>query len=319
LFLPAEENAIAARATEVISELARHLDWYEGAEDLLEAIATESIERHEIPTVSEEILHRYGSSTAPDDAPGFGNGVWDEVLRQFPALEPSAAWLEQPAADTLKVKSGVNRACQLIGEVATRLAPRFIRDRYSLDVSVAPRALLAGGTPVGFGLTLRADPGALGAISFGIDDVAAGYRIWIQFALLHGIAAVSRLTQDLFNAADDIVWGAHQVADANASLLSAVGLGYGFIGGQTVKDLAEGQEVLTQLATISRPFAATSRGPGRRTMRRSRCGSLELAEGRSAPRSFWSMSRNNTCIPARSASSPPGSATSSASTKPRPS
>lgn len=253
VFLPTGESEIVALASEVISELARHLEWYEAAEDLLEAIATGSIHPHEIPMVSEEIVDSYGSDSpmAPDDVPGFGAGVWDEVLRRFPTREPSLAWLDPEAGDTARVKEGVTRACEVIAGVATRLSPRLIRDQYALDVSVTPQAVASGGAPVGFGLTFGGSRGGPAAISFGIDDAADGYRIWIQLALLQGIAAVRQLTHDLFRDADDIVWLAYNVAGAASGefpLHTLDCFGHWLLTGQHVQGLEQGQQVLAHIA-----------------------------------------------------------------------
>jgi energy-coupling factor transporter ATP-binding protein EcfA2 len=240
VFLPADDRAIAADATEVISELARQLDWYEVAEDLLDAIAAGSMQPQDIPM------------GPPTDAEGvYGRGViWDELWQRGPIDEPSVAWLEQPTADTVRIRRGVQRACKVIGEVATRLAPPFIRDRYSLEVSVTPQEFFARGTPVRFHLTPNGSPPGQ-SMSFGVDDVADGYGVWVQLALLQGVDAVRQITRDLFHQADKFPLLSFQVADAatSAPTLSVLDLGMVQLpNGERATDLEQAHAALTPLA-----------------------------------------------------------------------
>jgi energy-coupling factor transporter ATP-binding protein EcfA2 len=240
VFLPADDRAMIADATEVISELARQLDWYEVAEDLLDAIAADSMQPQDIPM------------GPPTDEEGvYGRGViWDGLWQRGPIGEPSVAWLEQPSADSVRIRRGVQRACEVIGEVATRLAPPFIRDRYSLEVSVTPQAFFARGTPVRFRLTPNGSPRDE-AMSFGVDDVADGYRVWVQLALLQGIDAVRQITRELFHQADEFALLSFSVADAATSAAPVSIFDLGLVrlpNGERAAGLEQAHAALTPLA-----------------------------------------------------------------------
>jgi energy-coupling factor transporter ATP-binding protein EcfA2 len=194
--LPTTDDELSLLVSATVGRLLSHLGWHDGAEPLLDSFVSEPLTLGDIRNL--------GKRTTEAKWPAYS-----------PPQMPTVDWLERPTVDTVRLKADVTRACEFVEAVATRLAPDFIRDRYSLAVSVTPDSIISNTTPIQFGLSLRGLTNGqdLGP-TFATEELADGYRIWIQLALLQAVDSVRQLTDELAEGADAAFQAASNLEDA---------------------------------------------------------------------------------------------------------
>ncbi|UTI66145.1 AAA family ATPase [Paraconexibacter antarcticus] len=93
-------------------------------------------------------------------------------------------------------------AADFVSRAATRLLPSFLADRYRIEVVIADVDEWFAADPL---RVMMRPPSPVGLIEdFPIEDVADGYRVWVQLALLNALEDASRVTRLLGEVAGDV-------------------------------------------------------------------------------------------------------------------
>lgn len=205
VFLPVLEGDVAVRATATVTEFAHFLEVSDSCESELDLLKGGTVEVDGARVFPESLFGRlHGSPDGPS---------------------PASDWIDDSNIASPRVRHNVVVVCELIASIATRLAPPFIRERYWFHVSVTPKAVYVDRAPVEIRLALRDDTpdeereypefvDHWGHARFGYPthELADGYRIWTELAILQALDVVATLTADLRAIAEDVFLSAESVA-----------------------------------------------------------------------------------------------------------
>ena len=114
------------------------------------------------------------------------------------------------AARPPRVDADVLAACGFMRAAANRLLPDFLAERYELIVETRPVEDWFKHGPLR--LMLRPHGGTDGEADFQPDDVADGFRLWLQLALLEAGEQTGRARSFLYEIASDW-WGQAEAAN----------------------------------------------------------------------------------------------------------
>ncbi len=119
----------------------------------------------------------------------------EEVEKRLP---PQELWAhEDPETRAIAERPIASPACAHLGDLATKLAPEFVRSRYSIRVA-PPHGWDAAAT-VGVFLVARE-----GGNLFPYAEVADGLRLWVEIAVLEAADAMRRVELSLRQALHDL-------------------------------------------------------------------------------------------------------------------
>jgi hypothetical protein len=174
VFVPTTDDVIRSTAADTITGLVRQLAWHDTESDALARLAFGSVDADEIDGLIDHLYASLDQLTVPDAFSG--------------------SWLTQLDAVTIRVKDEVSGACGHIAEVATRVAPAVLRERYRFQVEASPWPALPAGAPVEVRLLSIDGYREADAISsFVTQDLAEGHRVWVQLSLLQAVDEIRRL------------------------------------------------------------------------------------------------------------------------------
>jgi energy-coupling factor transporter ATP-binding protein EcfA2 len=122
------------------------------------------------------------------------------------------AWLEHPDAESSTVAPSARALCGLASRLSTALAPPFVSDSHSIDISIEPFPDWDRGGP---GLALELSRGS--DVRFPVRRAADGYKVWLQLALLESVAILRRYSELLHSLLGEAIASRSSPADAKTT------------------------------------------------------------------------------------------------------